>query len=131
MPKLQNGNKGDSNPGSLYCKSGILPLSYRAPLETYLVYRLAHFSKVRKTITHTCTRTILIHLCTSNIRQSIHHSVFRYNATKGFLYLIGRIAIDYSVMFRIFSEVCVFNGFCICAAVLFVTSLVGSGLCKQ
>ena len=24
--------KGDSNPGSLDCESGILPLSYRAPL---------------------------------------------------------------------------------------------------
>ena len=31
MPKLLNGIKGDSNPGSLDCESGILPLSYRAP----------------------------------------------------------------------------------------------------
>ena len=31
MPKLRNGSKGDSNPGSLACESGILPLSYRAP----------------------------------------------------------------------------------------------------
>ena len=31
MPKLQNGSKGDSNPGFLDCESGILPLSYRAP----------------------------------------------------------------------------------------------------
>ena len=32
MPKLRNGNKeGDSNPGSLDCESGILPLSYHAP----------------------------------------------------------------------------------------------------
>ena len=31
MPKLRNGSKGDSNPGSLDCESGILPLSYRAP----------------------------------------------------------------------------------------------------
>ena len=30
MPKLLNGIKGDSNPGSLDCESGILPLSYRA-----------------------------------------------------------------------------------------------------
>ena len=29
MPKLLNGIKGDSNPGSLDCESGILPLSYR------------------------------------------------------------------------------------------------------
>ena len=31
MSNLRNGNKGDSNPGSLDCESGILPLSYRAP----------------------------------------------------------------------------------------------------
>ena len=31
MPKLLNGIKGDSNPGSLDCESVILPLSYRAP----------------------------------------------------------------------------------------------------
>ena len=31
MPKLLNGIKGDSNPGSLDCESGILPLSHRAP----------------------------------------------------------------------------------------------------
>ena len=30
MPKLRNGSKGDSNPGSLDCESVILPLSYRA-----------------------------------------------------------------------------------------------------
>ena len=31
MPNLRNGSKGDSNPGSLDCESGVLPLSYRAP----------------------------------------------------------------------------------------------------
>ena len=31
MPKLRNGSNGDSNPGSLACESGILPLSYRVP----------------------------------------------------------------------------------------------------
>ena len=30
-PNLRNGIKGDSNPGSLDCESGILPLSYCAP----------------------------------------------------------------------------------------------------
>ena len=30
--KLRNGNKWDSNPGCLDCESGILPLSYDAPL---------------------------------------------------------------------------------------------------
>ena len=30
MPKLWNGSKGGSNPGSFDCESGILPLSYRA-----------------------------------------------------------------------------------------------------
>ena len=34
MPKLRNGSKGDSNPDSLDCESGILPLSYRAPSST-------------------------------------------------------------------------------------------------
>ena len=32
MSKLRNGSKLDSNPGSLDCESGILPLSYRAPI---------------------------------------------------------------------------------------------------
>ena len=31
MPKRRNVSKEDSNPGSLDCESGILPLSYRAP----------------------------------------------------------------------------------------------------
>ena len=30
MPNLPNGSKGDSNPGSLDCESGILPLCYCA-----------------------------------------------------------------------------------------------------
>ena len=29
MPKLRNGNNGDSNPGSLDCESGILPTELR------------------------------------------------------------------------------------------------------
>ena len=32
MPKLQNVSKGDSNPGSLDCKSGIVPKMHRAPV---------------------------------------------------------------------------------------------------
>ena len=35
MPKFPNGRKGDSNPGSLDCESGILPLSYRAPCNSF------------------------------------------------------------------------------------------------
>ena len=31
MPKLRIGSKGDSNPESLDCVSGVLPLSYGAP----------------------------------------------------------------------------------------------------
>ena len=31
MPKIRNGSKGDSNPGSLDCESSILPLSYGVP----------------------------------------------------------------------------------------------------
>ena len=30
-PNLQNSSKGYSNPGSLDCESGILPLSYHVP----------------------------------------------------------------------------------------------------
>ena len=29
MPNLRNSTKGDLNPGSLDCESGVLPLSYR------------------------------------------------------------------------------------------------------
>ena len=31
MPNFEMVAKGDSNPGSLDCESGVLPLSYRAP----------------------------------------------------------------------------------------------------
>ena len=34
MPNLPNGSKGGFEPGSLDCESGILPLSYRAPLSS-------------------------------------------------------------------------------------------------
>ena len=34
MLNLRNGSKGDSNPGSLDCESGILRLTNRAPRET-------------------------------------------------------------------------------------------------
>ena len=41
MPKLLNDSKGDSQPGSLDCESGILPLSYRAPiLDEFKVQKL-------------------------------------------------------------------------------------------
>ena len=41
MPNLRNGSKGDSNPGSLDCESGILPLSYCAPPYTIqTLYRI-------------------------------------------------------------------------------------------
>ena len=33
LPQLRNRSKGDSNPGSLNCEFGILPVSYRAPHE--------------------------------------------------------------------------------------------------
>ena len=37
IPNLRNGiAKGESNPGSLDCESGILPLSYRAPYRILL-----------------------------------------------------------------------------------------------
>ena len=49
MPNLRNGSKakGDSNPGSLDCESGILPLSYCAPYSichTILVLVLSSLS---------------------------------------------------------------------------------------
>ena len=36
-PIFETVAKGDSNPGSLHCESGILPLSYRAPLVVCLL----------------------------------------------------------------------------------------------
>ena len=35
MPNLRNGSKGDSNPGSLDCESGNLPLSYNVTMVMY------------------------------------------------------------------------------------------------
>ena len=35
MPNLETVTKRDSNPGSLDCEFGILPLSYRAPYTLY------------------------------------------------------------------------------------------------
>ena len=44
MPKLLNGFgiKGDSNPGSLDCESGILPLSHRALKSQVVLLQTAH-----------------------------------------------------------------------------------------
>ena len=39
-PIFQTVAKGDSNPGSHDCESGILPLSYRAPLDTVFGYAI-------------------------------------------------------------------------------------------
>ena len=48
MPKLRNGNNGDSNPGSLDCESGILPTEL--PRSTYLVrVSYAHYICHRNT----------------------------------------------------------------------------------
>ena len=43
MPNLRNGSKGDSNPGSLHCESGILPLSYCAPHVIILVFMVSWY----------------------------------------------------------------------------------------
>ena len=50
MHKLRNGSKGDSNPGSLDCESGILPLSYRAQYwyTLYVVERTKFASDVER-----------------------------------------------------------------------------------
>ena len=37
-PTFETVTKGDSNPGSLDCESGILPLSYRAPQVAFFVF---------------------------------------------------------------------------------------------
>ncbi|KAI0213027.1 hypothetical protein LSAT2_001957 [Lamellibrachia satsuma] len=47
----------------------------------------------------------------SQLNKSVYHwKTIQYNASKGFLYLIGRLANDYSVMYRIFSEVSMSTG---------------------
>ena len=38
MPKLRNGSKPDSNPGSLDCELGILPLSQIVELDCVAVH---------------------------------------------------------------------------------------------
>ena len=38
MPNLRNSTKGDSNPGSLDCESGVLPLSYRTDSSVLCVW---------------------------------------------------------------------------------------------
>ena len=47
-PNFDTVAKGDSNPGSLGCESGILPLSYRAPLLTHPISTLCQRARFFK-----------------------------------------------------------------------------------
>ena len=60
MPKLRNGSKGDSNPGSLDCASGILSLSYRAPVVWC------------PCTSASCTSPFLFHIGTISCRPILH-----------------------------------------------------------
>ena len=59
MPKLRNGNNGDSNPGSLDCESGILPTELPRSTEMWImkIWPLFHVSRWRW--------AIIAHLLTS------------------------------------------------------------------
>ena len=65
MSKLWNGSKGNSNPGSLDCESGILPLNYRAPHK--IVPYILVYTRVQFLYTgwvHTRNKMLKIQWCT-------------------------------------------------------------------
>ena len=59
MPNLRNGSKGDSNPGSLDCESGILPLSYRVSCKCLLSEQVSDLLK-RVTVDRSAAATTAI-----------------------------------------------------------------------
>ena len=46
-PIFETVTKGDSNPGSLVCESGILPLSYRAPHVNMIINTISHSKEMQ------------------------------------------------------------------------------------
>ena len=84
MSKLRNGSKGDSNPGSLDCESGILPLSYRAPFIITVISLFRHQTQKEKLKLHsvvftgskasTCN-TIYTIICLKSVWRRSHNAV--------------------------------------------------------
>ena len=60
MLKLQNISKGDSNPGSLDCESGVLPLSHHVPtllkLSNTLDKKKNYVTNINEKYEHTWSR---------------------------------------------------------------------------
>ena len=55
MPNLRNGSKVDSNPGSLDCESGFVPLSRHIIITKYeMILRMKHMHIARKLIGVNC-----------------------------------------------------------------------------
>ena len=51
-PIFETVAKGDSNPGSLDCESGILPLSYRAPLNAYAGHKIPVCGQINVSVSY-------------------------------------------------------------------------------
>ena len=66
MPNLRNSNKEGFEPGSLDCESGILPLSYRAPIvlevepPLQIMYTLFFSDMAASFQTTTCTMYLVL-----------------------------------------------------------------------
>ena len=54
MPKLRNGNNGDSNPGSLDCESGILPTELPRSTEKWRHLDRAKQTRVEPIVLYGC-----------------------------------------------------------------------------
>ena len=67
--------KQDSNPGSLDCKSGILPLSYRAPFNKIATQSTAQMAADKEAVG--LSRVLSLNLTVSCPYEIIVHSKFR------------------------------------------------------
>ena len=72
MPKLRNGSKGDSNPGSLDRKSDILPLSYRTPQSG--IFKIRRPTYIASS--HTYTK---MHVCVRGLPNEFFLNSFSYD----------------------------------------------------
>ena len=77
-PILETVAKGDSNPGSLDCESGVLPLSYRAP--HMLVLR-----RLRKPSTAHCNNSLVVIFFLEKCSYNNMSTPFLYSKQDGFL----------------------------------------------
>ena len=85
MPNIRNCSKGDSNPGSLDCGSGILPLSYHAPVPNHFARCSSHFTFQLCIYYPICFRSevtvCFVFLSTNNIPHDVDYPTISHDNT--------------------------------------------------